>query len=111
MTSERMAMADVWNKYANTAARKHGKPGRELRPKSLTLDMHSHVAVPRVAEIVTPHLKQSTDPLVADSTPETQALMAKQAADIRTRMTVEFKDSANKPMPLPAGVTPQSAAA
>jgi len=26
-------------------------------------------------------------------------------------MTVEFKDSANKPMPLPAGVTPQSAAA
>src|SRR6186713_2730996 len=87
MTSERMAMADVWNKYANTAARKHGKPGRELRPKSLTLDMHSHVAVPRVAEIVTPHLKQSTDPLVADSTPETQALMAKQAADIRTRMS------------------------
>ena len=58
-------MATVWNKYANTAARKHGKPGREVRPKSLTLDMHSHVAVPRVAEIVTPHLKQSTDPLVA----------------------------------------------
>ena len=26
-------------------------------------------------------------------------------------MTVEFKDSANKPMPLPAGVTPQFAAA
>ena len=26
-------------------------------------------------------------------------------------MTVEFKDSANKPMPLPAGVRPQSAAA
>ena len=77
MTSERMAMADVWNKYANTAARKHGKPGRELRPKSLTLDMHSHVAVPRVAEIVTPHLKQATDPLVAASTPDTQALMAK----------------------------------
>ena len=80
-------MADIWNKYANTAARKHGKPGREVRPKGLTLDMHAHVAVPRVAEIVTPHLKQSTDPLVANSTPETQALMAKQAADIRTRMS------------------------
>ena len=80
-------MANVWNKYANTAARKHGKPGRDVRPKSLTLDMHAHVAVPRVAEIVTPHLKQATDPLVADSTPETQALMAKQAADIRTRMS------------------------
>ena len=26
-------------------------------------------------------------------------------------MTVEFKDSANKPMPLPAGVRPQSEAA
>jgi aminocarboxymuconate-semialdehyde decarboxylase len=80
-------MADIWNKYADTAARKHGKPGREVRPKSLTLDMHAHVAVPRVAEIVTPHLKQATDPLVAASTPETQALMAKQAADIRTRMS------------------------
>ena len=49
--------------------------------------MHAHVAVPRVTEIVAPHLKQATDPLVATSTPETQALMAKQAADIRTRMS------------------------
>ena len=48
--------------------------------------MHCHVAVPRVADIVTPHLKQSTDPLVQSSTPETQALMAKQAADIRERI-------------------------
>ena len=59
-------MAEIWNKYANTAARKHGKPGRDVRPKSLTVDMHAHVAVPQVAEIVTPHLKQSTDPLVAE---------------------------------------------
>ena len=43
----------IWNKYANTR-REHGKPGRETRPKSLTVDMHAHVAVPRVAEIVTP---------------------------------------------------------
>src|SRR6185312_16380976 len=49
-------------------------------------DMHAHVAVPRMTEIVTPHLKQATDPLVAQSTPETQALMAKQAADVRSRM-------------------------
>ena len=80
-------MAQVWNKYANTAAREHGKPGREVRPKSVTVDMHCHVAVPRVAEIVTPHLKQSTDPLVQHSTPETQALMAKQADDIRSRIS------------------------
>jgi aminocarboxymuconate-semialdehyde decarboxylase len=77
---------DIWNKYADTAARKHGKPGREQRPQSTTIDAHCHVAVPRVAEIVTPHLKHSTDPLVAQSAPETQALMAKQAADIRTRI-------------------------
>src|SRR6188472_4731906 len=80
-------MADIWNKYSDTAARKHGTRGRDQRPKSTTIDAHCHVTVPRVAEIVTPHLKQSTDPLVADSTPETQALMAKQAADIRTRMS------------------------
>src|SRR5260221_8413229 len=86
-TTEAFDMADIWNKYADTAARKHGKPGRDVRPKSLTVDMHAHVAVPRVAEIVTPHLKQSTDPLVQDSTPETQALMAKQTADIRTRIS------------------------
>ena len=79
-------MAEIWNKYEPTAARKRGRPGRETRPKSLTVDMHAHVAVPRVADIVTPHLKQSTDPLVQHSTPETQALMAKQAADIRERI-------------------------
>ena len=28
------AMADMWNKYEPTAARKRGKPGRETRPKS-----------------------------------------------------------------------------
>jgi aminocarboxymuconate-semialdehyde decarboxylase len=81
-----MEMAEIWNKYEPTAARKRGRPGRETRPKSLTVDMHAHVAVPRVADIVTPHLKQSTDPLVQHSTPETQALMAKQAADIRERI-------------------------
>ena len=45
-------MADIWNKYEPTAARKRGKPGRETRPKSLTVDMHCHVAVPRAGEIV-----------------------------------------------------------
>ncbi len=79
-------MTQVWNKYADTAARKHGKPGREVRPQSLTVDMHAHVAVAHVAEIVAPHLKKSTDPLVQNSTSETQTLMAKQAADIRTRI-------------------------
>jgi aminocarboxymuconate-semialdehyde decarboxylase len=37
---------NVWNKYEPTAARKHGKPGREIRPQSVTIDIHSHIAVP-----------------------------------------------------------------
>ena len=41
MTNERLEMADIWNKYANTAARKHGKPGRDVRPKSITIDAHT----------------------------------------------------------------------
>ena len=56
-------MADIWNKYANTAARKHGKPGREVRPKSVTIDTHTHVAVPAAAEFIKPHLDVSTIPL------------------------------------------------
>ena len=53
----------VWNKYANTAARKHGKPGREQRPKSITIDAHAHIAVPRAVEFVKPYLDVSTVPL------------------------------------------------
>ena len=49
-------MATQWNKYEATVARKHGKPGRELRPKSTTIDIHSHVAIPQAAAYVKPHL-------------------------------------------------------
>jgi aminocarboxymuconate-semialdehyde decarboxylase len=73
----------IWNKYEPTAARKRGRPGRETRPKGITVDMHAHVAVPRAGEIAAPHLKATTDPLVQLSSPETQALMAKQHADIQ----------------------------
>jgi len=76
-------MPDTWNKYEPTTARKRGRPGRESRPKSITVDMHAHVAVPRAAEIATPHLDLSTVPLGHFSTPDTKAIMAKQDADIR----------------------------
>jgi aminocarboxymuconate-semialdehyde decarboxylase len=79
-------MADMWNKYEPTAARKRGRPGRETRPKSITIDLHAHVAIPRAAEIAAPHLKAAADPIVQLSTSETQALMAKQEADIRERI-------------------------
>jgi aminocarboxymuconate-semialdehyde decarboxylase len=73
----------MWNKYEPTAARKRGRPGREARPKSLTIDVHAHVAIPRAAEIANPHLDLSTVPLGHFSTQDTKDLMAKQEADIR----------------------------
>ncbi|MBM3528365.1 MAG: amidohydrolase [Alphaproteobacteria bacterium] len=79
-------MADIWNKYEPTAARKRGRPGRETRPETLTVDMHAHVAVPRAAEIAGPHIDPSKVPLDHFSTPETKAIMAKQAADIADRI-------------------------
>jgi aminocarboxymuconate-semialdehyde decarboxylase len=80
-------MADEWNKYEPTAAREHGAPGREARPKSMTIDIHAHVAVPEAAEFVKPHLDMSTIPLAWFATPETKTLSAKQEADIRDRIT------------------------
>lgn len=87
MTTGELAMPNVWNKYANTAARKHGKPGRQERPQSVTIDCHTHVAVPRAAEFIKPHLDLSTIPLGHFATPDTKELNAKQDADIRGRIT------------------------
>jgi aminocarboxymuconate-semialdehyde decarboxylase len=78
---------EIWSKYDLTAARTHGRPGRELRPKSLTVDIHSHVAVPRAAAFVKPHLDVATIPLAHFATPDTKALGQKQEDDIRTRIT------------------------
>jgi len=79
-------MAQQWNKYGPTAARRHGKPGRETRPKSITIDIHSHVGVPAAAKFVEPHLDLSTIPLAHFSNAETKALNQKQEADIRARV-------------------------
>src|SRR5947199_4347107 len=80
-------MAEEWNKYAATAARKHGKPRREVRPKSLTLDIHSHVAIPQAAALVKPHLDPATIPLARFQSPETRAVNDKQENDLKTRIT------------------------
>jgi aminocarboxymuconate-semialdehyde decarboxylase len=79
-------MPDQWNKYAATAARRHGRPGRELRPKSMTVDIHSHVAVPAAAKFVEPYLDWATIPLAHFAGAETRALSQKQEADIRARV-------------------------
>jgi aminocarboxymuconate-semialdehyde decarboxylase len=80
-------MTMQWNKYEATAARKHGKPGREIRPKSTTIDIHSHVAIPQAGAFVKPHLDMATIPLAHFANAETKALNAKQEADIQTRIT------------------------
>ncbi len=63
-------MPELWNKYGPTAARKPGKPGREVRPKSVTVDIHAHVDVPEAAKFVAPHLDLATVPLAHFATPE-----------------------------------------
>jgi len=78
-----------WNKYAPTAARKHGRPGRETRPTSMTIDAHSHVGVPRAAEFVKPHLDPNSSPLVHFANAETKALNQKQERDIAARASLE----------------------
>ncbi len=84
-------MAEQWNKYGPTAARKHGRPGRETRPKSITIDIHAHVGVPEAAKFVAPHLDLSTIPLAHFANAETKALNQKQEADIRERVGHEHR--------------------
>lgn len=76
-----------WNKYANTAARTHGKPGREQRPKSVTIDMHAHAAFPAIGQFVGDRLDLSTVPLAHFASQATKDLNAKQDADIKGRIT------------------------
>jgi len=84
-------MSEIWNKYADTAARKHGKPGREVRPKSTTIDLHAHAAVPAAAKFVGSNLDPATIPLASFSSDITRQVNAKQEQDIRPRMT-EYDD-------------------
>jgi aminocarboxymuconate-semialdehyde decarboxylase len=76
-------MPEQWNKYGPTAARNHDKPGREVRPASVTIDIHSHVSVPEAAKFIEPHLDWATVPLAHFAAAETKALSQKQEADIR----------------------------
>jgi len=72
----RRGMSEVWNRFGPTAARSHGKPCPAIRPSSMTIDVHSHVAVTEVANFVKPHLKIASMPLVNFATSDTRALIA-----------------------------------
>lgn len=78
-----------WNKYGPTAARQHGRPGREIRPKSITVDFHSHVAIPRAAELVRGHFAAGALPQAAFASPETRELNQQQEATVAGRAGVE----------------------
>jgi aminocarboxymuconate-semialdehyde decarboxylase len=84
-------MPQQWNKYGPTAARKHGKPGRDVRPKSATVDIHAHVDIPAAAKFVAPHLDMTTIPLAHFATRASKALTQKQVADILARRDHEHR--------------------
>ncbi len=69
------------NSFGPTAARSHGRPGRETRPKSITIDMHSHIWIREADEFVLPHLDVMTIPMARHSTPSTRMLNRKQDVD------------------------------
>ena len=72
-------MADPNNRYGLTAARSHERSGREVRPRSLTVDVHSHVQVPAAADYAKPHLQP--DPRASAYTEDTRILTRRQDDD------------------------------
>ena len=88
-------MPEETNHYGATAAREHGRPGREVRPSSITIDMHSHVMVPDAFALTQPHVDLTKVPLAHYATDNTKALNRKQDADRRANMvdvTVRLAD-------------------
>lgn len=79
-------MSEDWNRYGPTAARPQGKPGRQIRPQSITIDLHAHIAIPEAAEFVKPHLDPMTIPLARFSTPESKAINMRQDGERRPVM-------------------------
>ena len=78
-------MADPNNRYDLTAARAHGRPGREARPRSRTIDIHAHVQVPAAASYIRPHL--TPDPRASVYTEETRILTRRQDEDRMPNLT------------------------
>jgi len=70
---------EPFNRYDLTSARQHHRPGREIRPTSLTVDIHSHAMVRAAVDVVRGHL--GPDPRATFYTEETRLLGRKQDAD------------------------------
>jgi aminocarboxymuconate-semialdehyde decarboxylase len=78
-------MPDPNNRYGLTAARTHEPAGRVIRPRSQTIDIHSHVLISAAAEYVRPH--QKPDPRTSVYSQETRILARKQDADRTPNLT------------------------
>lgn len=80
-------MATPIQPYQRTIARKHGAPGRDTRPSSTTVDLHSHILVPEAQKMVAENadLSKITGPRFSS---ELSAEVGKrQMADRRPYMT------------------------
>jgi streptogramin lyase len=71
-------MTEQSNRYGPTAARTHGRPGRETRPATTTIDMHNHVWSAEAAAFVAPHFDPAKVSLTRLATDATRELMRKQ---------------------------------
>ncbi|MBK1658982.1 amidohydrolase family protein [Paracraurococcus ruber] len=76
-------MSEPTNHYGPTAARAHGRPGREQKPAGPVIDIHAHVLVPEAATYAAPFLDPAGEPLTRFATEETRALNRKQGLDRR----------------------------
>jgi aminocarboxymuconate-semialdehyde decarboxylase len=77
---------NIWNRYAPTAARRHGRPGRELRPASTTIDIHAHVFIQAAADYIAPYTDMASHALNRFAVAETKELNKRQDAERRPRM-------------------------
>jgi aminocarboxymuconate-semialdehyde decarboxylase len=80
-------MAEIWNKYADTVARKHGSPGRAVRPRATTIDIHAHAVIPAVAQYMRPYVDPTKNALARYASEDTRAINTRQLVDIHSRIS------------------------
>lgn len=86
MTHDLPRLEPGTNRYGPTAARPLDLARRPLPAGAVTVDMHSHVAVPAAHDLVAAVLDRSTIPLVHFSTPDTAAINMRQDGERRPLM-------------------------
>jgi aminocarboxymuconate-semialdehyde decarboxylase len=75
------------SRYGFTAARSHGKPGRESRSSSVTVDAHAHAWIEEAAKFTAPHINPNHLALTRFANEKTQRINRQQDAERRPLMT------------------------